>query len=350
MDSEKIKGDEPISWDQCFIKIAHTIAMRSRDPNTKNGAVVVNENKIVVGLGYNGFPRGVDDTKLPWEREGEFCDTKYAYVVHAEENAIYNANAKTDGCKLYCTLFPCNECAKTIIQNGIKEVIYESDKYRDDKIWVASRKLFDLAGVKYRQVTQNLTEYVERENLKIRIKKISQEAIVPTFAYRDDAGMDLYSTEEVEILPGSRAKIPTGLAFEIPKNFVGLIWDRTSVSIKKGLKIAGGVVDSGYRGELFVGMVNVSKEPVEIAKGEKVAQMVIQRFEQPEIEIAEELNESERGKNTLGSSDFKQIDPIEDLGLDYLPEEEPAEAGNDLILEKENIVVKEEGGDEKSRW
>lgn len=143
--------DNYISWDECFMRIAYVIAERSKDPSTQAGAVIADQNNVVIGLGYNGFPRGVDNDKFPWERDGKLSETKYAYVCHAEENAIYNANNDTQECKIYCTLFPCNECAKTIIQNGIKEVIYESDKYHDDDIWVASRKMFDGAGVKYRQ-------------------------------------------------------------------------------------------------------------------------------------------------------------------------------------------------------
>jgi dCMP deaminase len=100
-------------------------------------------------MGYNGFPRGIKDEDLHLDREGDFIITKYAYVVHAEENAVYNSNNAPKGCRLYCTLFPCNECAKTIIQNGIKEVIYASDKYHNEPIWVASRKLLEKAGVKY---------------------------------------------------------------------------------------------------------------------------------------------------------------------------------------------------------
>lgn len=140
-----------ISWDECFMRMAHVISERSKDPSTQAGAVIVDQNNVVIGLGYNGFPRGIDNDTFPWEREGDLVNTKYAYVCHAEENAIYNANNTTAGCKLYSTLFPCNECAKTIIQNGIKEVIYESDRYHDEPSWVASRRLFDAAGVKYRQ-------------------------------------------------------------------------------------------------------------------------------------------------------------------------------------------------------
>lgn len=150
------KRENYISWDECFMQIAQVIAQRSKDPSTQGGAVIVDDNNVVLGLGYNGFPRGVKDDDLPWEREGGFLETKYAYVVHAEENAVYNSSQKVQGCKLYCTLFPCNECAKTIIQNGIKEIIYLSDKYHDEPIWQASRKMLDLAGVNCRQYA---TEY-----------------------------------------------------------------------------------------------------------------------------------------------------------------------------------------------
>lgn len=140
-----------LPWDECFMRMAHVIAGRSKDPSTQAGAVVVNDKNVVIGMGYNGFPRGVSGDAFSWEREGKFTDTKYAYVCHAEENAIYNANSNTEGCKIYCVLFPCNECAKTLIQNGVTEVVYESDKYHNDDAWVAARKLFDAAEVKCRQ-------------------------------------------------------------------------------------------------------------------------------------------------------------------------------------------------------
>jgi dCMP deaminase len=139
------------NWDETFMQMCKVIANRSKDPNTQNGACIVNKDNIIIGLGYNGFPRGCGDGDLPWAREGNFCDKKYAYVVHAEANAILNANASTEGARIYCTLFPCNECAKIIIQRGIKEVVYNNDKYHDDDIWVASRKMLDMAGVKFRQ-------------------------------------------------------------------------------------------------------------------------------------------------------------------------------------------------------
>ena len=140
-----------ISWDECFMQIANIASMRSKDPSTQVGAVVVTDDDDDVGLGYNGFPRGVDIDAFPWKKEGDFVDTKYAYVCHAEENAIYNANNSTKGCRVYGTLFPCNECAKTIIQNGITEVIYESDKYNHEPPFIAAKRMFDAAGIKHRQ-------------------------------------------------------------------------------------------------------------------------------------------------------------------------------------------------------
>lgn len=153
---KKTMARKCISWDECFMRIAHVISERSKDPSTQAGAVVVNDDMIVVGVGYNGWPRGIASDALPWEREGDFENTKYAYVCHAEENAIYNANGSTKDCKIYCTLFPCNECAKAIIQNGVKEVIYESDKYADTPIVRASKRMFKLAKVSFRNYKREL--------------------------------------------------------------------------------------------------------------------------------------------------------------------------------------------------
>jgi len=147
------KKQDYFSWDEAFMQICKVIAQRSKDPNTQNGACIVNQDNIIIGLGYNGFPRGCSDDQLPWAREGNFCDKKYAYVVHAEANAMFNTSSDTRGAKLYCSLFPCNECAKITVQLGIKEIIYETDKYHDDEQWQAARKILDMAGVKYRQYT-----------------------------------------------------------------------------------------------------------------------------------------------------------------------------------------------------
>lgn len=142
-----------LSWDDYFMSVAFLSAMRSKDPSTQVGAAIVNEENRIVGIGYNGFPTGCSDDKLPWSRKAaDELDTKYMYVVHAEMNAILNKNAASiKGSRIYVALFPCNECAKLIIQSGIKEVIFLSDKYHDNPKFIASRRMFELAGIKCRQ-------------------------------------------------------------------------------------------------------------------------------------------------------------------------------------------------------
>ncbi|MCL1949604.1 MAG: dCMP deaminase family protein [Turicibacter sp.] len=141
-----------IDWDQYFMGISLMSAMRSKDPSTQVGACIVNGDHKIVGIGYNGFPNGVSDTDFPWEREGDFLDTKYPYVVHAEQNAILNSTTRLNGCRIYVSLFPCHECAKTIIQSGIREVIYVSDKYHDTPSIKASKKMMEAAKVACRQM------------------------------------------------------------------------------------------------------------------------------------------------------------------------------------------------------
>lgn len=137
-----------ISWDEYFMGIAILSSARSKDPSTKVGACIVSKAKKVLSLGYNGMPVGVDDNLIPWGRDGEELETKYPYVCHAELNAILNAGRDLTDSKVYVTLFPCNECAKAIIQAGIKEIIYLSDKYGDSPATLASKKLLQMAGVK----------------------------------------------------------------------------------------------------------------------------------------------------------------------------------------------------------
>ena len=147
-----MKRMDAITWDEYFMGLAHLSAFRSKDPSTQVGAVIVNENKKIVGIGYNGLPTGLSDDEFPWQREGGFQESKYAYVVHAELNAILNATQNLRGCSLYVSLFPCNECAKAIIQSGIAEVVYEDDKYADTDSVQVSKKMLRESGVKLRQL------------------------------------------------------------------------------------------------------------------------------------------------------------------------------------------------------
>lgn len=157
--SKTKKRDDYISWDEYFMGVSILAAKRSKDPSTQVGACIVDQNNVILTTGYNGFPKGCSDDEFPWDREGEV--TKYPYVVHAELNAILNAQGKDlNGAKLYVDLFPCNECAKAIIQSGIKEIVYLSDKYADTPGVQASKMMLRAAGVKLTQMKPEIEEIV----------------------------------------------------------------------------------------------------------------------------------------------------------------------------------------------
>ena len=146
-----MKRTDYISWDEYFMGVAKLAAHRSKDPSTQVGACIVSPDDIIISTGYNGMPKGCSDDEFPWGREGE--ETKYPYVVHAELNAILNANGRDlRGSRVYVALFPCNECAKAIIQSGVKEVVYLSDKYANTPGTLASKRMLAAAGVKCTQL------------------------------------------------------------------------------------------------------------------------------------------------------------------------------------------------------
>lgn len=150
-----LERKDRISWDVYYMAIAKLSAMRSKDPGTQVGACIVGDDNRILSIGYNGAPNGFEDSRFPWGREGEPLETKYLYVVHAERNAVLNyrgSRKDMEGARIYIDLFPCNECAKEIIQSGIKEVVYLSDKYAQTDEIVASKRLFDECGVNYRQL------------------------------------------------------------------------------------------------------------------------------------------------------------------------------------------------------
>ena len=149
-----MKRTDYLSWDEYFMGIAMLSAQRSKDPSTQVGACIANSDHKILSVGYNGMPIGCSDDEMPWEREGEMLDTKYAFVCHAELNAILNnGNTSLKNSVIYTTLFPCNECTKAIIQSGIKEVVYLEDKYSESDSVKASKKMMDMVGVKYRKYT-----------------------------------------------------------------------------------------------------------------------------------------------------------------------------------------------------
>lgn len=161
-----MKRQDYISWDEYFMGVALLASYRSKDPNTTVGACIVSPEKKILSTGYNGFPRGCSDDEFPWEREGDFGDTKYPYVVHAELNAILNANGQNlKGATVYVDLFPCNECAKAIIQSGISRVVYLDDKYAETDGVKASKRMLRAAGVELEQLEPT------RETLTLRYVK-----------------------------------------------------------------------------------------------------------------------------------------------------------------------------------
>ncbi len=150
-----MKRKDYITWDEYFMGVAMLAACRSKDPNTQVGACIVSPDNVIISTGYNGLPNGCSDDEYPWDREGD--ETKYPFVVHAELNAILNSGGRRlDGARLYVALFPCNECAKAIIQSGIREIYYLSDKYADTPSVRHSKRMLDSAGVRYQQLTPRL--------------------------------------------------------------------------------------------------------------------------------------------------------------------------------------------------
>ncbi len=153
--SESKKRSDYISWDEYFMGVAELSAMRSKDPNTQVGCCIVSADNKILSMGYNGLPIGCSDDEFPWNRENADEDpynAKYLYVAHSELNAILNyRGGSLEGSKLYVTMFPCNECAKAIIQSGIKTIIYGRDKYADTPGVRASKRMLNAAGVRYYQ-------------------------------------------------------------------------------------------------------------------------------------------------------------------------------------------------------
>ena len=163
------KREGYLCWDDYFMSVALLSGKRSKDPNTQVGACIVNKNNVIESIGYNGLPKGCSDDEFPWEKEGEMLNTKYPFVVHAELNAILNAKGKDlSGCKIYVALFPCNECAKAIIQSGISEVVYLSDEYANTDSVKASKMMFKCAGVELRQLVPSYKEI----NLSLNIDDV----------------------------------------------------------------------------------------------------------------------------------------------------------------------------------
>lgn len=157
-----MKRQQVLNWTEYFMSIAHLSALRSKDPNTQVGACIVNQDNVILGMGYNGLPKGCSDDDFPWGNVGETLDTKYAFVVHAELNAILNSHTSLKGATIYVSLFPCNECAKAIIQSGISKIVYEDDKYAHTDAVKASKQMLKAANVEIEQLDQKIVVEVSK--------------------------------------------------------------------------------------------------------------------------------------------------------------------------------------------
>lgn len=359
-ETPEVKYKRP-SWDEYFMEIMEAISKRGTCDRGRSGCVIA-KNKQIISAGYVGSAAGDDHCddvghlfQKRYNADGTFSN-HCVRTVHAEQNAICQAakiGASVEGATLYCRMTPCPVCAKMIINCGIKRVVCQR-RYHDGS---EAERVFARSGVALVHMTDAEESYagkgdhvkedaLDTQSLKessqavshddhsvLKISKIYDEAVIPSYAKDGDAGLDLVSIETVEIPAGGRASISTGLAFEIPTGSVGLIWDRSGLSHKKGLKTLGGVIDSGYRGEVKVGLANVSREAIQISTGDKIAQMLIQPVARVDIEEATDLSDSERGEDGFGSTDLKKIEEVElnqAIGIN-----QPKES---------------EGQDEESRW
>lgn len=163
-----LKRQNVLDWDNTFMGMAKLISMRSKDPHKQVGAVIVDKDKRILSVGYNGMPFGLSDDENIWEKEGNILNQKYTYICHAEENAVLNyrgINTYLDGATLYVTLFPCNNCAKIIAQCGIKEIVYESDKHNKEPLNIAAKRILKAAGVSYRPLKTSLEILISSNNV-----------------------------------------------------------------------------------------------------------------------------------------------------------------------------------------
>ena len=299
-------------WDDYFMSMVYLVASRSKDNKTHIGAVVVGQDKEVVSLGYNGFPRGTND----YVHERQEKPIKFEWFEHAERNAIYNATligVSLKGCKMYTNGTPCTNCSRGIIQSGIKEVIIdkmwdETNSHEDKKNFEISLQMFNESGVKVKYwegKLLNVERYRRWEIMKedkimnLKIKKIHPNAVIPKYAHDGDAGMDIVAIEKN--ITDKYVEYKTGLSLEIPEGHVCLIFPRSSIS-KKDLVLCNsvGVLDSGYRGELTFRFQNLGKDHYEV--GEKIGQIMILPYPQVKIEEVDELSSTERGEGGWGST------------------------------------------------
>ncbi|MBI2041713.1 MAG: dUTP diphosphatase [Candidatus Nealsonbacteria bacterium] len=329
MDSNKV-SNRP-SWEEFWFNLALFYSTRGTCDRLKAACLLVDKNNRLIGAGYNGSLPGHPHCD---EVGHLMVDGHCLRTLHAEVNAIMHSVGDLEGATAYVLGTPCIDCVKKLLAKKIGKIVFTRDYDNKSRGGEYIFELAKLSGVEIYKSEIDFENVFQKNigilknpggalfkeapqagystapcqavlasaaNSAIRVQKMNPEAKLPSFAYEGDAGMDLFSCEDCKIEPLGKETIGTGLKIAVPAGFAGFVWDKSGLALNHSLTTLAGVLDSGYRGELKVILMNLGKEPYGVKKGQKIAQLVIKKIEKPEI-IEDNLDETERGEKGFGSS------------------------------------------------
>lgn len=326
------KSQRP-SWEEFWFTLALFYSTRGTCDRLKAACLLVDKNNRLVGAGYNGSLPGHPHCD---EVGHLMVDGHCLRTLHAEVNAIIHSIGDLEGATAYILGTPCIDCVKKLLAKKIKRIIFTKDYDNQAR---GGEHIFELAKMSGAEISRfdidfanllvknatilknpggalfkgsseavlaSATNNQERKyeisaGFNIKVQKTCPEAKLPSFAYEGDAGMDIFSCEDCKIEPLEKKSIGTGLKIAVPAGYAGFVWDKSGLAFNYSLTTLAGVLDSGYRGELKVILMNLGKEPYEVKKGQKIAQLVIKKVERPEV-IEDVLDNTERGQKGFGSS------------------------------------------------
>ena len=334
MENPNSKNSRP-SWDEFWFTLALFYSTRGTCDRLKAACLLIDKNNRLVGAGYNGSLSGHPHCD---EVGHLMVDGHCLRTLHAEVNAIIHSVGDLEGATAYILGTPCIDCVKKLLAKKVKKIIFTKDY--DNKAR-GGEHIFELAKLSGAEISRTEIDFTnlllknasilknpggalfkgavpeavltstksdlvsatqnQSAVFSIQVQKINHDAKLPSFTYEGDAGMDIFSNEDCEIEPSDKKTIGTGLKIAVPAGYAGFVWDKSGLALNHSLTTLAGVLDSGYRGELKVILMNLGKETYEVKKGQKVAQLVIKKVEKPEI-IEENLRDTERGQRGFGSS------------------------------------------------
>ena len=323
MELQNPKANNRPSWEEFWFTLALFYSTRGTCDRLKAACLLVDKNNRLIGAGYNGSLPGHPHCD---EAGHLMVDGHCLRTLHAEVNAIMHSVGDSEGATAYVLGTPCIDCVKKLLAKKVKKIVFTRDYDNKSRGGEYIFELAKISGVEIYKSDINF-ESVFQKNIGIlknpggalfkeapqaillasaphnfiRVQKISPEAKLPSFAYEGDAGMDLFSCQDCKIEPLGKETISTGLKIAVPAGFAGFISDKSGLALNYSLTTLAGILDSGYRGEVMVILMNLGKEPYEVKKGQKIAQLVIKKIEKPEI-IEDNLDETERGDKGFGSS------------------------------------------------